>query len=97
MWEPGIDWDQEVPEHIVEEWLRWRTELKLLSQKHINRYYFPKNILIKDLQLHGFCDASENVFASVVYLRMTDSLGKVHISLVMAKTKVAPIIRLTIP
>ena len=97
MCEPGIDWDQEVPERIVEEWLRWRTELKLLSQKHINRYYFPKNVLIKDLQLHGFCDASENVFASVVYLRMTDSIGKVHISLVMAKTKVAPIIRLTIP
>ena len=97
MCEPGIDWDQEVPERIVEEWLRWRTELKLLSQKHINRYYFPKNVLIKDLQLHGFCDASENVFASVVYLRMTDSTGKVHISLVMAKTKVALIKRLTIP
>ena len=28
---------------------------------------------------------------------MTDSIGKVHISLVMAKTKVAPIKRLTIP
>ena len=31
------------------------------------------------------------------YLQMTDSTGKVHISLVMAKTKVALIKRLTIP
>lgn len=52
--------------------------------------------MIQDLQLHRFYDASENTFASVVYLRMTDSKGKVHVSLVLAKTKVAPIKRLTI-
>ena len=68
----------------------------LLSQKHIDRYYFPIDSVIQDLQLHRFYDASENTFASVVYLRMTDSKGKVHVSLVLAKTKVAPIKRLTI-
>ena len=68
VWEAGIDCDQDVSEHIVEEWLRWRTELKHLSQKHVHRYYFPKDVSIKDLHLHGFCDTSENAFASVVYL-----------------------------
>ena len=97
MWVAGIDWDEDAPQHIGEEWMHWRTELKLLSQKHVNRYYFPRDAVIQDLQLHGFCDASENAFASVVYLRMTDSKGKVHVSLVLAKTKVAPIKRLTIP
>ena len=52
--------------------------------------------MIRELQLHGFCDASEDAFAGVVYLRMGDSKDKVHTSLVLAKTKVAPIKRLTI-
>ena len=97
VWEVGVDWDQDIPQYIAEEWLRWRMELKLLSKKHISRYYFHEDASIKELQLHGFCDASENAYASVVYLRMTDSKGKVHVSLVLAKTKVAPIKRLTIP
>ena len=44
-----------------------------------------------------FLDASESAYAGVVYLRSIDSNGAVHTSLVMAKTKVAPIKRLTIP
>jgi hypothetical protein len=46
-------------------------------------------------QLHGFCDASEDAYAGVIYLQSTDSDGNVHISLVITKTKVAPIKRLT--
>ena len=97
MWEAGVDWDEDAPQHIVEEWIHWRTELKLPLQKHIHRYYFPKDAVIQELQHHEFCDASENAFASVVYLHMTNSKGKVHVSLVLAKTKVAPIKQLTIP
>ena len=87
VWESGVDWDQEIPQNITEEWLRWRTELKYLSKKLINRYCFPKDATIRELQLHGFCDASEDAFADVVYIRMTDSDEKVHTSLVLAKTK----------
>ena len=94
LWKAGIDWDQEIPQHIYEEWWRWRTELKDLSERVIDRCYFPKNAVIKELQLH---DASEVAFAGVIYVRMTDSENKVHTSLVMAKTKVAPIKKLTIP
>ena len=53
--------------------------------------------MIQDLELHGFCDASENAFANVVYLCMTDSKGKMQVSLVLAKAKVAPIKWLKIP
>ena len=52
---------------------------------------------IVSTQLHGFSDASESAYAGVVYLRMIDSDGNVHISLVASKTKVAPLKRLTIP
>lgn len=49
------------------------------------------------MQLHGFSDASERAYAGVVYLRMHDSEGHVLVALVMSKTKVAPIKRITIP
>ena len=64
---------------------------------HIPRCYFLKDVQVVSTQLHGFSDASESAYAGVVYLRMVDSHGKVHISLVASKTKVAPLKRLTIP
>ena len=49
------------------------------------------------MTLHWFSDASEQAYVRVVFLRMTNSKGSVHTSLIMSKTKVAPIKRLTIP
>ena len=45
--------------------------------------------------MHGFCDASERAYAGVVYIRGIDDLNNSHVALVIAKTKVAPIKRLT--
>ena len=49
------------------------------------------------MELHGFCDASEQAYAAVVHLRMLDTAGGIQVALVTSKTKVAPIKRLTIP
>ncbi len=57
----------------------------------------PKEFKIAFKQLHGFSDASEKAYAGVVYLRLVDTNGHIHTSFVIAKTKVAPIKRLTIP
>ena len=40
---------------------------------------------------------SEDAYAAVEYLRIVDAKGDVHISLVISKTKVSPIKRLSIP
>ena len=66
-----------------------------LSEKQIPRCYFDKCSEIISIQLHGFCDASEKAYAGVVYIR---SIGNVKGSLVAAaKSKVAPIKKMTIP
>lgn len=70
--------------------------MDLLSTKHVPRYYYSKTSCITAVELHGFCDASERAYAAAVYLRMTDSDGSVQVALVLSKTKVAPIKRLTI-
>ena len=97
LWELKIDWDDPLPAEIHAVWSQWRTELKCLSGKHIPRCYYPDGVNVVAVELHGFSDPSENAYSAVVYLRLTDSVGEVHTSIVMSKTKVAPIKRLTIP
>ena len=97
VWELKVNWDEPIPDNIRDAWLRWRSELPSLSRKPIPRCYFPQEARIVSFQLHGFSDASEDAYAGVVYLRMVDTQDRVHISLVVSKTKVAPIKRLTIP
>ena len=97
VWEERVDWDDPVPEAIQRIWHQWRSELPSLACKSVPHCYFPKNVRIVSLQIHGFSDASEDAYAGVIYLRMVDSAGAVHTSLVMSKTEVSPIKRLSIP
>ena len=97
VWEAKIEWDDPVPEEIQDSWEKWRSELGVLSSKCIPRCYFPKDAHIVSMQLHGFSDASEVAYAGVVYLRMVDTTHRIHVPLVLSKTKVAPIRCLTIP
>ena len=94
LWELKVDWDDPLSPDIHDAWLQWRSEF---YDKHLPRCYFPDAVNIVAVELHGFCDASERAYAGVVYLRMIDSTGDVHLSIVTSKTKVAPIKRLTIP
>lgn len=55
----------------------------------------PRNVY-RSVQLHTFADALKDGFHAVLYLRVEDSLG-VEVSLVIAKVRVAPMHRLTIP
>ena len=97
LWELKVDWDDPIPDSIQASWFQWRNELPVLSSRHIPRCHFPKGVRVLCTQLHGFSDASEQAYAGVIYLRVKDLEGKIHVSLVMSKTKVAPIKRLTIP
>lgn len=97
LWEMKVNWDDEVPESIHESWLKWRSELGLLSTKYVPHCYHDKGASITSKELHGFSDASEQAYSAVVYLRMECTDGSTQIGLVSSKTKVAPIKRLTIP
>ena len=49
-----------------------------------------------NLSLHGFCDASSRAYAAVIYARFVRG-GKVETTLLMAKSRLAPIKALTTP
>ena len=90
LWELKVNWDDPAPSPICDVWIRWRSELESLSDRHIPHYYFQKGTQLETVQLHGFCDASEQAYASVIYLCIVGLDGKVHVTLVTSKTKVAP-------
>ena len=97
LWERRLGWDESIPQDIQDSWFQWRSQLPCLAKKGIPRCYFPKTSQIQSTQLHGFSDASEDAYSGVIYLRFVDSQDCVHVSLVMSKTRVAPIKRMSIP
>ena len=50
-----------------------------------------------EIQLHGFCDASEKAYGACIYLRSTDQRGIHQSALICSKSRVAPLKVATIP
>ncbi|KMQ88222.1 gag-pol protein [Lasius niger] len=57
----------------------------------------PTPVSLDEIELHGFADASSRAYAAAVYLRCTDATGNVTVRLLVAKTKVAPVKRVSFP
>ena len=95
-WEARISWDDPVPKEILIDWQRWAEELPMLTRRLLQRCYMESSKEADAKQIHGFSDASEKGYSAVVYIRILYSDSTVSISLMAAKTKVAPIKRETI-
>ena len=63
----------------------------------MSRCLFDKGKKVSKCELHGFSDASEMAYASIVYLRVVYETGEVSIKFVAAKAKVCPITKQSIP
>lgn len=48
------------------------------------------------IEIHEFCDSSENVYAATLYVRLEDN-NDVHTHLLVAKTRVAPVKKISLP
>ncbi|XP_072381169.1 uncharacterized protein [Diabrotica undecimpunctata] len=88
LWQSNVSWDDEPPEQIQEVWHQFKTELPDLANIQIPRHFgFNKS---SKVEIHGFCDASELGYASVVYFRFSTS-DKFETVLVCAKCRVSPL------
>ena len=97
LWSLKLDWDNEIPNDLANEWRRWRRELPCITEFPLPRCYFHpiKKKLI--LQTHEFSDASQTAYGGVMYIRTIYTDTSTEVRLIMAKTKVAPISGATIP
>lgn len=94
LWLAHTGWDERPPQLIIDTWERFVSELPGLSSISLPRHILQKN---KSVQIHGFSDASEKAYSACVYIRLITNDGQVQTHLVIAKTKVAPVKRLSVP
>ena len=93
----GQQWDENILDHIVDKFVQWIDELTMLTKISILRSYFKEQA--DKLELHVFCDSSQDVFWSVAFLRgnvTSDSHSRTELAFVFLKTRVAPTKPLTI-
>lgn len=94
LWALSLDWDSQPPKEVIVRWETIQNQLPSLTSLTIDRF-IPK---FEAIDLIGFCDASSSGYAAVIYTRSeldVESTG--HVALLCAKTRVAPIKRISIP
>lgn len=95
LWALKIDWDSLLPEEIQERWKVFYQGLEYLQHLGIPR----STITTKPsaVQIHGFCDASQQAFGASVYVRSTTNSGSFQSVLFTSKSRVTPMKQTTIP
>lgn len=94
LWASGIDWDSLPPNKVIDKWNLFKNELSVFSKIQIPRHVYPQGSECKEII--GFSDASEVGYAAVVYLR-THKNGEIMTHLLCAKSRVAPLKKISIP
>ncbi len=99
LWMKKREWDEPIPQgELQRAWSDWEDELSHLANIQYPRWYeFNIPCPVKSRELRIFCDASERAYGSVAFLRMEDETGSIHVSFVMARSRVAPRKQLTKP
>ena len=94
----GLGWDDPMPESLFSRWTRWLSELPHLENAEVPRCYLPEEFGdLQTAELHHFSDASSSGYGQCSILRLIDVNDKIHCSLVIAKSRVAPLKATTIP
>ena len=92
-----IGWDDLVPISLADAWQQWLGSLKYLEGIHFERCLVPEKYLNGVSEIHTFCDASTVAYACVSYLRTLSPDGGIHVNIIAAKSRLAPIKSITIP
>lgn len=95
LWLEKLSWDEAVPLQLYTSWTEFRDQLPVLNNLRTFRHVICQNPI--SIQLHGFCDSSEQAYGGCIYVRSIDNDGEVHVRLFCAKAKVAPLKSITLP
>ena len=96
IWRSGVEWDDPLPSALIDTWKRWVSDLHAISSLKIPRC-FRRSAKPTEYELHVFSDASEVGFSACVYIRAIYGPSNFGLSLVLAKSRVAPLRQLSIP
>lgn len=93
----GFDWNTEVAGEERHWWQQWFSTLQQLQEIEFPRCIFPDEERVTRVELHTFCDASEEAYATVTYIRNVYEDGSIIVRQVKASNKLAPTKTLSIP
>ena len=93
-----MGWDDPMSKSDVDNLRAWLESLSFLAKLKIPRCFKPSNFGgVTEAELHLFSDASLFGYGACCYLRLLDESGTITVSLVMGKSRLAPIKPVTIP
>nr|CAI5818585.1 unnamed protein product [Callosobruchus analis] len=89
------DWDSLIPDSLEESFLDFVSHIPDLRNISVNRKVLVDNP--NYIEMLGFCDASERAYGCVIYLYSENELGENDCKLLCAKSRVAPLHKVTLP
>ncbi|XP_059222926.1 uncharacterized protein LOC131996847 [Stomoxys calcitrans] len=95
VWLDKIDWDDTLKAIAL---INWQTFVKNCGE--IESVKVPRWIQFGpscQVEVHGFCDASESAYGAALYIRVEHEDHKTETYLLAAKTRVAPIKKISLP
>ena len=96
LWELKMDWDQVLSMQLQHQWTQFRNDLTVLNNLKTFRHVFHGKTPAK-IQIHTFVDASERAYGAAVYMRAINTDKSITVQLLCAKSRIAPMKKLTIP
>ncbi len=88
LWKIKLDWDDVLPQEIINLWLNFANEIQFLEQISIPHHVKLNNL--EFIEIHGFSDASNSAYGGAIYIRTVQN-NQVNCHLLCAKTRVAPL------
>ena len=96
LWKEGVGWDDKLALAVSRKWDFYFKEMEQLNNVSLERCIRPHATVIPST-LILFSDASKGAFGTCAYLRSECSSGEIDVKFVAAKSRVAPLKKLTIP
>ncbi|XP_011173050.1 uncharacterized protein LOC105205391 [Solenopsis invicta] len=95
LWQLKLGWDESMPMQSHSSWKKWRQHIECVNHISIARQVICDKPTF--IELHGFCDASEKAYGACVYICSINAKQERTIKLVCAKSRVAPLKRISMP
>ena len=93
LWRKKLDWDEPLDQDIRDKWLSIATDIQEAAHIVYPRLYYPQYThWSTNKQLHIFADASLCAYGAVAYITQDN-----QVSLVMSRSRVAPVKPITLP
>ncbi|KFD66953.1 hypothetical protein M514_20819 [Trichuris suis] len=94
----GSGWDESIPDVLNAKWNRWKQGLHMLPQLLVQRTLIPVDIhVVSSVELHAFADASDKAYGAVVHMKAETVSANNFVNMVIAKSHVAPLKKITLP